>query len=848
MTPLAPNEILDQKLTPMMQQWVACKQRAGTAILFFRMGDFYEAFYEDAAILAKELNLTLTKRQEIPMSGIPWHTSEAYIDKLVSKGYRVAIAEQTEDPKLAKGLVKREVVRVVTPGTLMTSALLSEKNNNFIASVTRVGSLYGFAYLDLTTAEFRVIELENEQELLNEIYRLQPAELLIPSKLLEKQAFLFAEIERSCRIILTPHEEWHFEHQICYDTLAAHFKVHNLDGFGMKGKVVSINAAGALLCHLRDNLCLNVDHICEISTYSIKNYLALDRTTQRNLELTEPLTSTNHKSTLLAVLDHTLTPMGARRLKHWIKQPLLCDKSISKRQDAVESFTSNAPQLENLRKLLDSVGDIERLIMRVSSGCASPKDLIALKSALEPIAEVKLAIQALRSTSALLSEEEHQLNPLPQLTQLIAGALVEVPPFRTNEGGIFREGFHPDLDELRHMSSDSKSWIANYQTQLRESSEIKTLKIGFTRVFGYFIEVSKGQASKIPPFFQRQQTLVNAERYTTPELKAYESKVLNAEERSIALEGELFVLLRQEVAKFASIVLCNAQAIATLDALQSLAQAALLYHYQRPLVDQSQLLKIEAGRHPVIEALNVSEKFVPNDALLDAGQNRLLLITGPNMAGKSTYIRQVALLVIMAQIGSFIPAKAAHIGIVDKVFTRIGASDDLARGQSTFMVEMTETASILNHATDRSLVILDEIGRGTSTYDGISIAWAVAEHLLITEGKMAKTLFATHYWELTKLEEQVPGAVNYTVAVHESNDQVLFLRKIIKGNSDKSYGIHVGRLAGLPAAVIGRAQEILLHLEENANRKSAFTPSKPKRQSKIRPQTNSQEIQMTFFG
>lgn len=848
MTSLDRDEALDIKLTPMMQQWVACKQRAGTAVLLFRMGDFYEAFYDDAVLLAKELNLTLTKRQEVPMSGIPWHTSEAYVDKLVAKGYRVAIAEQTEDPKQAKGLVKREVVRVVTPGALMTSALLSEKSNNFIASLTRVGSFYGFAYLDLSTAEFRVIELDNEQELLNEIYRLQPAELLLPSKLLEKQAPLFAEIERSCRIILTPHEDWQFEHQVSYDALVAHFKVHNLDGFGMKGMLVSINAAGALLCHLRDNLCLNVDHICEISTYSTKNYLALDRTTQRNLELTEPLNSVNLKSTLLAVLDHTLTPMGARLLKHWIKQPLLCDKTISKRQDAIEAFVSNAPQLENLRKLLDSVGDIERLIMRVSSGCASPKDLVALKSALEPIAEIKSALRTLNNNSVLLIEEEQRLNPLPQLTQLIAQALVDTPPFRTNEGGIFREGYHADLDELRHISSDSKSWIANYQSQLRESSDIKTLKIGFTRVFGYYIEVSKGQAGKIPSFFHRQQTLVNAERYTTPELKAYENKVLNAEERSIALEGELFILLRQEVAKFANIVLCNAQAIASIDALQSLAQAALTYQYHRPLVDQSQVLKIEGGRHPVIEALNVSEKFTPNDALLDAEQNRLLIITGPNMAGKSTYIRQVALLVIMAQMGSYIPAKAAHIGIIDKVFTRIGASDDLARGQSTFMVEMTETASILNHATDRSLVILDEIGRGTSTYDGISIAWAVAEHLLITEGKMAKTLFATHYWELTKLEEQVPGAVNYTVAVHESNDRVLFLRKIIKGNSDKSYGIHVGRLAGLPASVIGRAQEILQHLEDNANRKSAFSPSKPKRQAKSKPPTNSSEIQLTFFG
>lgn len=846
MTSLPSNETLELKCTPMMQQWHTCKQRAGTAVLLFRMGDFYEAFYEDAAILAKELNLTLTKRQEIPMSGIPWHASDSYIDKLVGKGYRVAIAEQTEDPKQVKGLVKREVVRVVSPGALMTSTLLSEKNNNFMASLCRVGSLYGFACLDLSTAEFQAIELTTEQELLNEIYRLQPAELLIPAKFYDKSPLLFAEIERSGRILLTPHEDWHFEHQICYDTLVAHFKVHNLDGFGLQGMIATINAAGALLCHLRDNLCLNITHIDQLSTYSIKNYLSLDRTTQRNLELTEPLNTANTKSTLLAVLDHTLTPMGGRLLKSWIKQPLLCEKSIAKRQDALEAFISS-PEIESLRHLLDSVGDIERLIMRVSSGCASPKDLAALKTALEPIEDIKFCLKKLNN-SVLIAEEEDNLNPLPQLTQLIGKALVDVPPFRTNEGGIFRENYHPDLDELRTISSDSKSWIANYQAQLRESSEIKTLKIGFTRVFGYYIEVSKGQTNKIPPNFQRQQTLTNAERYTTPELKAYEGKVLNAEERSIALEAELFILLRQEVAKFSTLILNNARAIAIIDALQSLAQAAIRYNYKRPVVDQSRLLKIEAGRHPVIEALNLLEKFTPNDSHLDSESNRLLVITGPNMAGKSTYIRQVALLVIMAQMGSFIPAAAAHIGIVDKVFTRIGASDDLARGQSTFMVEMTETASILNHATDRSLVILDEIGRGTSTYDGISIAWAVAEHLLLTEGKMAKTLFATHYWELTKLEEQIPGAVNYTVAVHESNDQVIFLRKIIKGNSDKSYGIHVGRLAGLPGTVIDRAQEILLQLEENVSRKSTFTPSKPKRQSKGRSLPNSQEIQLTFFG
>lgn len=845
MTSLSLDEVSYQKLTPMMQQWHACKKNAEKAILFFRMGDFYEAFYDDAILMAKELELTLTKRHEIPMCGIPWHASDAYIDRLISKGHRVAVAEQTEDPKFAKGLVKREVVKVLTPGALMNSSLLSDKSNNFFASLANVGNLFGLAFLDLTTAEFQVIEVDNIQELLNEIYRIQPAELLFPSKMYDKQPMILQEIGHHGKTALTPHEDWHFEHQVCYDLLVSHFKVHNLDGFGMRGKVTCINAAGALLSHLRDNLCMNIDHVVEVSTYSTKNYMALDRTTQRNLELTEPLYNGNPKSTLLAVLDYTLTPMGARLIKQWIKQPLLCDQMIKRRQDAVATFVAEINILDELRSHLNPVGDLERQMMRISSGCASPKDMIALKSALEPLASIKKTLTSSRHAGELLSTEEQKLNPLSELQQLIEAAIVDSPPFRINEGGIFRPGYHRGLDELRNISSDSKTWIANYQAQLRESSGIKTLKIGFTRVFGYYIEVSKGQADKIPAHFARQQTLVNAERFTTPELKAYENKVLNAEERSIALESELFNALRLEVAKYSALVLNNAQALAIIDCLQSFARAAQVYHYSRPYVDKGHILNIEEGRHPVIEALNILEKFTPNDVLLDAGQNRLLVITGPNMAGKSTYIRQVALLVIMAQIGSFIPAKAAHIGIIDKVFTRIGASDDLARGQSTFMVEMTETATILNHATDRSLVILDEIGRGTSTYDGISIAWAVAEHLLITEGKMAKTLFATHYWELTKLEEQIPGAKNYTVAIHESDDQILFLRKIIRGNSDKSYGIHVGRLAGLPGSVIHRAKEILHHLEENANRKTTFAPSKPKRTPKVRPE---KEIQLTFFG
>lgn len=838
----------DTKISPMMIQWHACKKAAGDAVLLFRMGDFYEAFYDDAEILARDAELTLTRRQNIPMSGIPWHTCEGYIDKLIAKGHRVAIAEQTEDPKLTKGLVNREVVRVITPGTLITSSLLSEKSNNFFASITRVGKLLGLAFLDLTTAEFRMIEFDEEQALLNEIYKIKPSEFLIPRRLKEKQPSLFQDLEKSYDFMLNVVDDWRFEGQNNYDFLVSHFQVHNLDGFGLRGMTAAVNAAGALLKYLKETLCLNIDHITEISSYSTSQYMSLDQTAQRNLELTDALNEGGKKNTLLSILDATHTPMGGRLLRQWVKQPLLSVSEIQHRQDGIEVLIGDAHCLAQLRLQLEAVRDLERLMMRINSGCATPRDLLALKVSLDPIPLLRNALQALVGKSTLIDVLEEKLTPLPEVTQLIAKAIVDEPPLRINEGGIFRAGYQPELDELRTISRDSKSWIAQYQQQLRESSGIKTLKIGFTRVFGYYIEVSKGQAERTPDNFTRRQTLVNAERFITPELKEYENKVLNAEERMAAIESELFQQLRLHIAGYSKRILAIAQALALLDCLQSLSFVARRQHYKRPLIDDSCNLQIEGGRHPVIEALNIGEPFVPNDTLLDGDKNRLLLITGPNMAGKSTYIRQVALLVIMAQMGSFIPAQSATIGIVDKVFTRIGASDDLARGRSTFMVEMAETANILNNATDRSLVILDEIGRGTSTYDGISIAWSIAEYLLTMEGRMAKTLFATHYWELTKLEAKIPGAVNYTVAVHESDDEVTFLRKIIKGDTDKSYGIHVGRLAGLPGDVISRAKEILLDLEANANRKSCFEPSKPKRLPRKKIAAPQTEMQLTFFG
>jgi DNA mismatch repair protein MutS len=817
------DTIDSSNLSPMMAQWQTCKQQAPNALLLFRMGDFYEAFYEDAVMIAKELDLTLTRRQGIPMSGVPWHTCENYIDRLIAKGHRVAIAEQMEDPKQAKGIVRREIVRIVTPGTIVTSSLLSDSANNFIASFTQVGALFGLAFLDLTTAEFRVIEFDDKQDLINEIYRIHPTELLTSEKFHQKHRELFDEIRQSYSPLLNTLEDWRYEHQLTCDFLIQHFHVHNLDGFGLRGMVAAINAAGALLAYLKDSLSLSIAHIDQIATYSTAQFMSLDRITQRNLELTESFQEGSKKNTLLSTLDRSCTPMGGRLLRRWIKQPLLQTQPIRERQNALKTLLKQAHVMEALYSAFENVRDLERLMIRITTGYASPRDLVALKDSCNALPAIKELVQSL-TDSALLNEQFERLEDLSPITTLIGRAIVDEPPLRISDGRVFRDGYQAELDELRAISSDSKTWIANYQTSLKESTGIKTLKVGFTRMFGYYIEVSKGQSEKMPSSFSRRQTLVNAERYITPELKDYENKVFSAEERMTAIESELFVQLRTEIASHSSKVMRVAAALAVVDVLNGLATVAQKQQYVCPTVDESGDIRILAGRHPVGEAgINlVNGKFIPNDTLLDSTANRLCLITGPNMAGKSTYIRQVALIAIMAQIGSFVPAQEAHIGIIDKVFTRIGASDDLARGQSTFMVEMTEAANILNHATSRSLVILDEIGRGTSTYDGISIAWSIAEYLLKTEGKMAKTLFATHYWELTKLEEKIPGAVNYNVAVQECDDQIIFLRKIVRGSTDKSYGIHVGRLAGLPPAVITRAKEILTHLEENANRRSAF--------------------------
>ena len=813
------------KKTPMMEQWHQCKKMAKDAVLFFRMGDFYEAFYDDAALISKELGINLTKRQEVPMSGVPYHAAEGYIDKLVAKGYRVAVAEQTEDPKVTKGLVKREVVRVVTPGSVVTSSLLSDNNNNFFASLNQVGSVYGLAYIDLTTAEFRVIECEDTSSLMNELYRLRPSEVLVTEKFNKQFASFFEDLKLNHNFLVTPVDDWRFHHDTTYDFLLNHFQVHSLDGFGMKGHIASVNAAGALLAHLQDTLCLPVQHLREIKTYSTAEFMTLDRITQRNLELTESLQDGSRSHTLLQLMDQTETPMGARLMRNWVKQPLRCTQSIGARQDAVELLTKDSNCLYGMRELLDQIRDLERLTMRISSGYATPRDISSLGASLAPVPKIKSLLSSV--SAELIKQWTNELIDLSPLTSLIERALVDEPPLRLSDGHIFREGFHEELDGLRELSQNGKDWLAQYQSNLRDTLGIKTLKVGYNRVFGYYIEVSKGQASRMPPEFTRRQTLANNERFISPVLKEYEEKVLTAEEKMSTLEKTLFSELQEKVREHEKAVLSIARAIAHLDCLQSLSTLAIEQGYQRPLVDQSEVLDIREGRHPVIEASSASDRFIPNDTILNQDDQQLMVITGPNMAGKSTYIRQVALIAIMAQMGSFVPAKEAHIGIIDQVFTRIGASDDLSRGQSTFMVEMTETANILNHATSKSLVILDEIGRGTSTYDGISIAWAVAEYLLTAKGARAKTLFATHYWELTRLETAIPGAVNYTVAVQEHEETIIFLHKIVKGDTDKSYGIHVARLAGLPMPVINRAKAMLADLEANAtNRSGAPTARK----------------------
>ncbi len=800
-------------LTPMMAQWHSCKTQAKDALVLFRLGDFYEAFYEDAKLISQELGLTLTQRSQVPMCGVPFHAADMHIDKLIAKGHKVAIVEQTEVPKDAKGLVKREIVRVLTPGTVINSQLLQDKKNRYIASISWLGSVFGLALLDLTTGDFRALEFDSEAELFDELAKLRPAEMLAPKKFKQTRPCFFQDLSQMFPFLVNERDDWQWNLESALNLLLSHFRVQTLDGFGLNSRSAAIVAAGCLLSYLKEDLSLNLDHVVSIQSDLLSEYMALDRSTMRNLELIDPLSDHSAHHTLLHLLDDTSTAMGGRLLKEWIRRPLLNLERIRERQESIEDLLGRFDVVRRLKESLQRVRDLERLIAKISARYASPRDVWSLGFSLTHLPDIRRELEAF--FSPLIKSRTSHLQDVSALADLILSSLNENPPLRITEGELFRTGVNSELDALRKLSQDSMGWLASYQTDLREKTGIKTLKVGYTRAFGYYIEVSRSKGEQVPENFQRRQTLVNAERFITSELQKFEHQVLTAGERAKALEAQMFEELRQKCAASASIITAIAKALAELDALLSIASAAKQFRWTKPLVDRTGTLSIQNGRHPIVEREIGASQFIPNDANLDLESRRLILLTGPNMAGKSTYIRQVALICILAQIGSYVPADSAHIGLVDKVFSRIGASDDLARGQSTFMVEMSETANILNNATSQSLVILDEIGRGTSTYDGISIAWAVAEFLLTAPGKMAKTLFATHYWELTRLETQQPGAINMHAAVEETSKGIVFLRKIVAGGTDRSYGIHVGKLAGLPYRVIKRAEELLASFEKN---------------------------------
>lgn len=804
-------ETKKEALTPMMQQWLECKNQAKGAILFFRLGDFYEAFEEDARLVSKELDLTLTERQSTPMCGIPWHASEGYIERLVTKGYRVAIADQVEDPKKAKGLVSRKLVRVVSPATHVPTGGIQEKQSSFFGSLASLEDRFGLALIDIASGNFTVFETDSPKDLVSEIFRQSPKELLISRRFQVKYKEMLQEITLNSKLSISVQDDWLFDPVDSLDRLLHHFKVSTLDGFGLKGMLPAVASAGALVHYLRDWQLCPLEHITSISCTVASKSMFLDRSTLVNLEILEPTDRARPDNSLVSLLDETKTPMGARLIRQWLKNPLVEVAAIKHRQEAVGELLAQDPDLMTFDAKLALIRDLERMMFRIKTETAGPKEFVALRYSLEQLPFVREFLLCTKSQT--LQALAEKIDPHIECSGLIRNALVDNPPFRVSDGGLFKPGFHPKLDELVQLRQGSREWLVAYQEKLRLETGIKTLKVGFSRNFGYYIEVSRVQAEKMPESFKRRQTMTNCERFITPELKEYEEKILSADSLISSLENELFSILRSQIARFHDSILASARSIAQVDVLRSFAISARVRGYICPEVEDSSLLEIKEGRHPIIESLVTTSHFVANDLTLDGKDKTLICLTGPNMAGKSTFIRQVALLVIMAQTGSFIPASAAKIGIVDKLFSRIGASDDLARGQSTFMVEMAETASILHQATNRSLVILDEIGRGTSTYDGISIAWAVAEYLL--KGKSRpKTLFATHYYELTDLPAKIHGAVNYTVAITETSDGVQFLRRIIPGVADKSYGIHVARLAGMPQAVVVRAEELLQKLEQ----------------------------------
>ncbi len=820
-------------LSPIRHQYLSIKKNHRDQILFFRLGDFYEAFDEDAKIISDVLDIVLTSRNvgggnRVPMAGIPHHAMENYLSRLISRGYHVAICEQVGTEPI-NGLMPREVVRVVTPGTVIEEGLLSAAQNNYLASIWIENHYSAIAYTDITTGEFAVTTLPENgglNMLRAELTRLAPAEVIHP----EKNAGIFDGYPG----FYTPRPDWQFELFRCEDTLHEHFKVSTLDGFGLKGQENAIKAAGALVQYVQETQPAALKMLSSLSTFSIHEFMTLDASTRRNLELTETIRNSGPEGTLLGVLDKTITPMGKRMLRQWVGKPLLNVQQINQRLDLVKYFFSDGLLRAEIRQSLKPLSDLERLTNRILGGSAQPRDLVSLRTTLHQL-PVILGLLPLENEifTTILSRYDLCEQPLA----LIEQALTEDPPATLQNTGIIRSGYSTELDEVMDSSHHARQWIANLEATERERTQIKNLKVGYNKVFGYYIEISRSHTEEVPEHYIRKQTLVNAERFITPEMKEYESQVLNAEEAIHKIELQLFQEICAWLSGAAQLLLNTANALAMLDVTLSLAEVAALKGYVRPNVVEQDVLEIYGGRHPVVEdTLENTQQFIPNDTIFEENE-RIRLITGPNMSGKSTYLRQVAVIALMAQMGSFVPADAATIGIIDRIFTRIGAQDEIHAGQSTFMVEMVETANILHHATPRSLLVLDEIGRGTSTYDGVSIAWAVVEYIHNEPKLRAKTLFATHYHELTQMEEILPGIKNYNVAVNESHGKIVFMHKIIKGHADQSYGIHVGQLAGLPKPVISRANEILRQLEASSGNTVKIDPMAPQ-QMAFFPETN----------
>ena len=802
------------ELTPMMQQYMETKNQHKDCILFYRLGDFYEMFFDDAITASRELEITLTGKncgleERAPMCGVPFHSVDGYLNRLVQKGYKVAICEQVEDPKFAKGIVKREVVRIVTPGTNLNMQALDESKNNYIMCIVYMEDSFGLSACDVTTGDYFVTELENSRKLMDEIAKFSPSEIICNESLYMSGVDL-DDLKNRLGITIYPLEAWYFDDAMCIKALKDHFKVSSLEGLGLTDFNGGMIGAGALLQYLYETQKTSLAHLTGISCYTTGKYMLLDSSSRRNLELCETLREKQKRGSLLWVLDKTKTAMGARMLRSFVEQPLIDKESILARLDAVDELKNNAICREEIREYLAPVYDLERLISKVTYQSANPRDMIAFRSSLEMLPHIKCILGDLQTP--LLRELDDNLDSLSELCDLIKRSIDEEPPLAMKEGGIIKEGYNETVDMLRNAKVEGKTWLAELEAEEREKTGIKNLKIKYNKVFGYYLEVTNSYQNLVPDYYTRKQTLANAERYITPRLKELEDMILGAEDKLYALEYELYCEVRETIAAEVLRIQKTAKALAQIDVLASLAHVAERNNFVRPNINEKGVIDIKNGRHPVVEKMIPNDMFIANDTYLDDKKNRVSIITGPNMAGKSTYMRQTALIVLLAQIGSFVPADSANIGIVDRIFTRVGASDDLASGQSTFMVEMTEVANILRNATSKSLLILDEIGRGTSTFDGLSIAWAVVEHISNKRLLGAKTLFATHYHELTELEGKIDSVNNYCIAVKEKGDDIVFLRKIVKGGADKSYGIQVAKLAGVPDSVINRAKDIVEEL------------------------------------